>query len=154
MWRKVKWAEQREEKKINEGERSRNEREGNRWDRRSGRWMETPPRLASSLSAQFSDKKARRKSSVISSGHGRGGWLFLLAEEESVKKILVGWIGRLMLQVVEPQAPLSSYWTWQRPQFTFKESVRKVHQFYAWINHSILTVSCFHFWCLLEMLPL
>lgn len=47
-----------------------------------------------------------------------------------MKKILVGWTGRLMLQV-ELQAPLSSYSTLLLTKATFKESVRKVHQFYA-----------------------
>ncbi len=42
-----------------------------RRDRRSGRWMGTPPRPASSVPAQFSDKQLRRKSSIISSEHVR-----------------------------------------------------------------------------------
>lgn len=37
----------------------------------TGRWMGTPPRPASSLPAQTSDKQLRRKSSIISSGHVR-----------------------------------------------------------------------------------
>lgn len=72
-----------EEKKIN-GDERRRAVTGEWWEtNETGGQMETPPRLTSSLPAQLSDKRRRRKSSIVSTGLGRENNCCLFSKEES-----------------------------------------------------------------------
>lgn len=93
--------------------------------------METPPRLTSSLPAQLSDKRTRRKSSIVSTGLGRQKHRCLFSEEES--EGVSATVMKKTRRWVDLFHSLSN--------FFFFVKVTDTNLFFALFNTSVLTVA-------------